>query len=646
VPHPTILPAVPAQGPRLAACFIVAALTFACYSATLLPGLDFGDTAAYQTAVGDWRLTPRQAYPLYYAIANTIFAVTGGEPAHSLNLTSALAGGAACGALVWVASALTGSVMAGVWAGLLLGASYTFWSQAIIGEVYTLHVLLVSTVLAAALWWHRRPSLPRLAVLFGLYALGFGNHLMMVLLAPPLVALIVLTPGGPRQVFSARGVGLAVACAVLGASQYAWNAAYFWQVADSAPSLAEGVRTFWFDVTKSDWRSTMVMGVHETALKRRVGLYWFDLQQQVGLAGIVLSLVGLASLWRQWRILAVLVVAYLTAFGFAYTYNVGDVHVFFLPSHQIVILAAAAGVAAVWKVPALIPASGRAAAAVILTIALFAVPAWRIWDTWPAVDRHDDRRPVAWLEGLTRGVGANGLLLADINWQLDNGLDYYIRHVRPDLNLARVTDRVLTLPLLVQANLAAGNDVVMTPESRRLAEAAYGGLFAFAPDPRVDVRPLVARLGALPADTIYVLALLAPYRDLPFDAQELADAARRLTGGAATLAEGPSYQVLAGRLGEPPTLDRRETQPFRAAVLLDGVELDVRMESWLPADTIRRAGFGHVIANRRHVLTLERGVSLVLLGPDGRTRDVAYASGLFAPLPRVLTRLAPAHPGP
>ncbi len=88
-----ILPAAPAQGPRLAACVLVAALTFACYSATLLPGVDFGDTAAYQSAVGDWRLTPRQAYPLYYAIANTVFAVTGGEPAHSLNLTSALAGG-------------------------------------------------------------------------------------------------------------------------------------------------------------------------------------------------------------------------------------------------------------------------------------------------------------------------------------------------------------------------------------------------------------------------------------------------------------------------------------------------------------------------------------------------------------------------
>lgn len=646
MPRPSFLPPAPARRPRLIACALVAALTFAAYNVTLLPGLDFGDTAAYQSAVGDWRLTPRQAYPLYYAIANTVFAATGGEPAHSLNLTSALAGAIACAALVWVASALSGSVLAGAWAGLMLGASYTFWSQAIIGEVYTLHLCLTSAVLAASLWWHRRPSLPRLALVFGLFALGFGNHLMMVLLAPPLVALIALTPGGLRQAASPRGLALAVLCAVLGASQYLWNVAYLWQVVDPAPSLADALRTFWFDVTKSDWRSTMVLGVHETALKRRVGLYWFDLQQQIGLPGIVLALAGLASLWRRWQLLAVLLLAYGTAFGFAYTYNVGDVHVFFLPSHQILILAAGLGAAALYSATAALPVSVRGAAGAILAMALLAWPAWRAWDTWPAVDRHDDKRPLQWLEALSRGLGADALLLADVNWQLDNGLDYYTRHERPDLNVARVADRVLTLPLLVRDNLAAGREVVMTPESRRIADAAYGGLFAFVPDPRVDARPLAARLDGAPADTVYVLALLAPYRDLAFDGQELAEAVSRLTGGAATLTEGPSYQVVAGRLGQPPHVIRREMQPFRAGVDVDGVTLDLRMESWLPADTMRRAGFGHVVANRRHVLTMERGVSVVLLGPDGRVRAVNYASGLFAPLPRVLARLAPAHPGP
>ena len=57
------------------------------------------------------------------------------------------------------------------------------------------------------------------------------------------------------------------------------------------------------------------------------------------------------------------------------------------------------------------------------------------------------------------------------------------------------------------------------------------------------------------------------------------------------LAEGPSYQVLAGRVGQPPALDRGARcshfgRPCRWAAL----RLDVRMESWLPADTIRRAG--------------------------------------------------------
>jgi hypothetical protein len=649
VPEPFVLPAAPAWRLRLAACAVVAAFTFICYYGTLLPGLDFGDTAAYQAAVGNWRLTPRQAYPLYYAIANTIFAANGGSPAHSLNLTSALAGGAACGALAWVASALSGSVLAGAWAGVLLGASYTFWSQAIIAEVYTLHLLLTSLVLAAGIWWTRRPSFPRLALLFGLYAVGFGNHLMMVLLAPALIALIVLTPGGLRQVLSFKGVSLAMACAAVGASQYLWNAAFLWQITDPTPSLADGVRTFWFDVTKADWRSTMVMGVHETALKRRAGMYAFDLQQQIGVPGIIMALLGLASLWRRWQTLVVLVIAYGTAFVFAYTYNVGDVHVFFLPAHQIVVLAAAVGVAAVWRrLPVYLSAreSTHRAASVLLAICLLAVPGWRVWDTWPAVDRHGDTRPMTWLDGLTRGVDSDTLLLADINWQLENGLDYYARHVRPELNIAHVTDRVLSLPLLVRDNLAAGRQVVVTPEGRRMAEAAYGGLFAFEPDPRVDTRPLAARLGALPPDTLYVLALLAPYRDLPLDAQELADVSRRLTAGAATLVEGPSYQVLVGWVGQPPQLDRREDRPFRAAVQAAGVSLDVRMESWLPADTMRRAGFGHVIANRRHALTLERGVSLLLLGPDGRLRGMAYASGLFAPLPRALVHLTRAGTGP
>ena len=563
----------------------------------------------------------------------------GGEPARTLNWLSALAGAAACGAVTWFCARLTGSLAAAAAGGLLLAGSYTFWTQAVIGEVYTLHLLLTALVLSALLWWSERPSLGRLALVYGVYALGFGNHLMMILLAPAIVVFIAVTPGGLRQVLSPRGLALAAACAAAGASQYLWNASFLWRYGGFPPPL-EAWRTFWYDVTKADWRATMVMGVHESALTARRAMYWFDVRQQIGLAGIALAVLGAADLLRRPRPFLLLATAGLTAFAFAYTYNVGDVHVFFLPSHQVLVVFAAAGGAA------LVRAAGRTRrtwATALAASLVLALPLWRIFDTFPAVDRSGDRRPLERLDAMTRGLGADTLLVADVNWQLDNGLDYYTRHVRPELNHIRVHDAPLTLPFLVRDNLAGGREVVMTAESRALAEAAYGSLFRFERDDRAPARPLPDRLrdaaGREP-ELLYVVAVLAPYPDLPFDAEELDASVRQLTGGSASLGRTPSYQVLAGRVGSPPLLDRRGFRPFRERLALGSVQLDIRMESWLPADTMRRAGFGRVIAGRTPVLTLERGVSAVLLTPEGAPRAVEYASGLFAPSPRYRVELA------
>ncbi len=46
------------------------ALAFALYRATLLPGFDFGDTASFQTMAGSPLITPRDGYPLYFALGS------------------------------------------------------------------------------------------------------------------------------------------------------------------------------------------------------------------------------------------------------------------------------------------------------------------------------------------------------------------------------------------------------------------------------------------------------------------------------------------------------------------------------------------------------------------------------------------------
>src|SRR5439155_18891460 len=119
----------------------------------------------------------------------------------ALNLVSAVEAAVACGLAVLVAAELSGSIAAATAAVLLFAVSYTFWSQAIIAEVYALHLGMVALTLLLLLRWADRPTPARLTLFFGAYALGFGNHLSMVLLAPAYtIFLLLAAPGAePRR---------------------------------------------------------------------------------------------------------------------------------------------------------------------------------------------------------------------------------------------------------------------------------------------------------------------------------------------------------------------------------------------------------------------------------------------------------------
>jgi hypothetical protein len=74
-------------------------------------------------------------------------------------------------------------------------------------------------------------------------------------------------------------------------------------------------------------------------------------------------------------------------------------------------------------------------------------------------------------------------------------------------------------------------------------------------------------------------------------------------------------------------------RPFHEAVSLLGDRFTVRMDAWLPFDTFRRGGFGHVVRGGDHLLTVERGASLLWLNRDGSSSTV-YAGGLYSSKPR------------
>ena len=620
-----------------------ASVALLCYYATLVPGLDLGDSASFQTAVGSLTLTPRQAYPLYHALGNLFVWLHPGEPARAANLLSAVCGALAVAVATLLAARLCRSPLAGLGAGLFLAFSYTFWSQAITAEVYTLHLAVAGAALLAAVRWEERPSSTRLAALYMVYALGFGNHLSMVLLLPGLAAFLLLRRtrgvGDPLQ---PKMVALAIAIAAAGALQYAWNFRGLWIEPEPPSSLGDAFAKFWFDVTKADWRETLVMNVSTAGLQSRPAMYAFDLRQQFGVPGIVLALFGAVYVAMRWPARGLLLgLVYLANLVFAWTYNVGDPYIFFLPSHYVVALCAGCGIAALLPLLSRVSTPSFAAGTAALCLLY---PAWRGYDTYPAMDRSWDRRAERLLEEFTT-ASTESIFGVDANWQVQNAFPYFMRERKPHLSWFSTEEigwleepgAARHVREWIATNHQIGRDIVLTPLTQRKIFDPGPHADAVPPEPAGTDDPDSFNRGiaASVPGTPYVLAVLLPDREYALDHAALDRAWRQLTAGSAGLPQLRTYNVAIGRAGERPVVIESRDRPYRLRQRVDRFDLEVRMESWLPTDTIRRAGFGHVIAGRQHALTLERGISFVALGREPKR---LYSSGLFAPLRRVILR--------
>jgi hypothetical protein len=536
----------------------------------------------------------------------------------------------------WIAASLTESLLAGTAAALLLAFSYTFWSQAIIAEVYTLHLALVGMCLLALAFFAARPSHPRLAIFFAIYALSFGNHLSMVLLLVPFALFLLCAHDRPRELFRPAVIAMAVAIAAIGALQYLPNVLAVGFPPDGAHTWAERLADFWFDATKADWRQTMVLGVRGSEVLDRVAMSAWDARQQFGIVGLIVAAVGAVRLWFRSRAWAALMwTAYAINTVFAFTYNVGDTHVFFLPSHYFTALFAAVAVAPNGRLTAGHPkiVSRRLVAhAPALLLLLYA--GWRAWDTWPAIDRHHDRRGEQLAARVSAGIDErDAVLVSDMDWQSENALLYSSRWERPNVPWVRMAEVAAHFPFFVTDNQAAGRDVVLTSRAAAETLATYGTLFPLIEDESIPAPSLTRLVDAIPRGSIYVLCLLAPPREEPFDAAEFDRALQTLAGDRAAPRTGRRAEVWAGIAGEKPSSYVSGDRPFRAEVNVAGEPFTFRLESWLAMDTFRRAGFGHVLHGRDHALIAERGVSLLWLGNDGETHT-AYTAGLYAPQPR------------
>ena len=178
---------------------VAAVISGAVYFYTAMPNVGLLDSGEFIVAAQHFGVPHPTGYPLWTLLAWLFQLLPIGNAAWEVNLFSGLCGALAVGLVALLTSSMLRWMMPS-WGGqksdracaviaaafaLLFAFSFSFWTQAVIAEVYTLHGLLVGLFLLSLYWWVRRPErdLPILATFFT-FALCMSNHHLTLALAP------------------------------------------------------------------------------------------------------------------------------------------------------------------------------------------------------------------------------------------------------------------------------------------------------------------------------------------------------------------------------------------------------------------------------------------------------------------------------
>lgn len=172
----------------------VALAAFVGYVAKLAPGLLRADVGEFQTLAVTLGYAHPTGYPVYLLLAKLATLIPIGAVPYRVNLLSAIMGAVAVGVLYLLGRLLTGRRWVPVAGALALAVSPTFWSQAIIAEVYTPAAVCMIAVLFWLGLWQQTGRLRRLFAGACLGGVSLGVHSTVALMAPAAMLFVLLHP--------------------------------------------------------------------------------------------------------------------------------------------------------------------------------------------------------------------------------------------------------------------------------------------------------------------------------------------------------------------------------------------------------------------------------------------------------------------
>ncbi len=154
------------------------------------------DSAEFSAAVHVLGIVRATGYPLYLVLGKIFTTLLpAGDVGFRLNAMSAICAAGTVALLYQLLRRLTQQRAVALAASLLFGFSYYFWTQAVVAEVYTLHTLLMVSLLLVLLRWEESRSDALLAAFGLLFGLSFGNHMSTLLLLPAFGVFLLAVAG-------------------------------------------------------------------------------------------------------------------------------------------------------------------------------------------------------------------------------------------------------------------------------------------------------------------------------------------------------------------------------------------------------------------------------------------------------------------
>lgn len=353
----------------------VALAAFLLYFLTLAPTVLEADGGEFQFVPWLPGIAHPTGYPFYILLGwlwTHLLPI--GEVAWRMNLLSAVLAAAAVGMTyaiarhildaVWPDTPFTARVIAAMLAAAVLAVSPTFWSQAVIAEVYALHALFVAGLLWLGLKtlkvfktfsvWNSRAGF--LAFTLGL---SLTHHRTIILLWPAMAVFLwqvthgqgsgagsQKTEGSPQRVRDGLRSSLFGRQWLIYAGLFAAPLLLYFYLPLIAPftpyatlKLSDTQTLTLYDNSVSGFVSHVLGAVFTGELKPaaagldRLGLAWQLLLAQFGWIGVGLAGIGLITLWRRQVNLAWLTgLSFVACVAFNLIYFIGDVFVLFIPA--------------------------------------------------------------------------------------------------------------------------------------------------------------------------------------------------------------------------------------------------------------------------------------------------------------------------